>query len=99
MMNGWFVYIVHCSDDSLYTGITNDVDRRMQQHANQQGAKYFRGRSPKALVYLESGHDRSSASQRESAIKKLQRPAKQSLIRADINELLEQPRSLINNSD
>lgn len=98
-MNDWFVYIIHCSDDSLYTGITNNIDRRMQQHANQQGAKYFRGRSPKALVYLEPGHDRSSASRREAAIKKLRRSLKQALIQTDLNTLLGQPRLLTNNSD
>ncbi len=67
----WQVYIILCSDDSLYTGITTDVDRRYAQHLAGTGAKYFRGRSPRRLVYLEGGHDRSSASRREAQIKRL----------------------------
>lgn len=76
----WCVYIILCSDESLYTGISNDVAKRYQQHENQQGAKYFRGRSPQQLVYVENGHDRSSASKRENAIKKLSRLQKLALI-------------------
>lgn len=83
----WQVYIILCSDSSLYTGISNDVERRMAQHADQRGAKYFRGRRPEQLVYLESGHDRSSASQREAVIKKLKRADKERLIQSEHNEL------------
>jgi len=83
----WQVYMILCSDNSLYTGISNDVERRMLQHASQRGAKYFRGRQPEQLVYLESGHDRSSASQREAAIKKLRRIDKQRLIQSERNEI------------
>ena len=83
----WQVYMILCSDNSLYTGISNDVERRMLQHASQRGAKYFRGRQPEQLVYLESGHDRSSASQREAAIKKLRRIDKQRLIQSERNEV------------
>ena len=86
-ISDWLVYIVLCSDNTLYTGITNNIERRMQQHASQQGAKYFRGRSPKRLAYLEDGHDRSSASQRETEIKKLKRGAKDVLIRSDANRI------------
>lgn len=82
----WSVYILLCSDKSLYTGITNDVKRRFHQHKTQQGAKYFRGRQPEALVYLETGHDRSSASKRESSIKKLPRSKKLQLLQSDINQ-------------
>ncbi|MFQ5642787.1 MAG: GIY-YIG nuclease family protein [Thiogranum sp.] len=81
------MYIILCSDSSLYTGISNDVERRMAQHADQRGAKYFRGRRPEQLVYLESGHDRSSASQREAVIKKLKRADKERLIQSEHNEL------------
>ncbi len=70
----WQVYIILCANGSLYTGITTDVERRFAQHAAGTGAKYFRGHVPLRLVYLEVGHDRSSASQREALIKKL-RPA------------------------
>jgi len=76
----WFVYIIHCSDNTLYTGITTDVDRRFEQHANCQGAKYFRGRQPQQVVYVEAGHDKSSASRREHCIKKLSRVDKWRLI-------------------
>lgn len=79
--------MILCSDNSLYTGISNDVERRMLQHASQRGAKYFRGRQPELLVYLESGHDRSSASQREAVIKKLRRIDKQRLIQSERNEI------------
>ena len=83
----WYVYIVLCSDDTLYTGITNDIQRRLQQHASQKGAKYFRGREPKQLVYLERGHNRSSASKREWIIKQLTRPEKNLLIGSVDNEM------------
>lgn len=76
----WFVYIIRCSDDTLYTGITNNLERRLTQHATQRGAKYFRGRQPEAIVYVENGHDRSSASRREAEIKKLDRGGKLLLI-------------------
>lgn len=58
MMN-WCVYMILCSDDSLYTGITTDMERRFKQHEEGRGAKYFRGRSPKQVVYLEQGLGRS----------------------------------------
>jgi len=86
-MSGWQVYMILCSDNSLYTGISNDVERRIVQHASQRGAKYFRGRQPEHLVYLESGHDRSSASQREAVIKKLRRADKEHLIQSEHNEI------------
>lgn len=76
----WHVYIIRCTDNSLYTGITNDVRRRMAEHGGNRGAKYFRGRAPRELVYVEGGHSRSSASQREAEIKKMQRAEKERLI-------------------
>ena len=83
----WSVYIILCSDDSLYTGITTDVARRFAQHSAGTGAKYFRGRTPRRVVYLERGHDRSSSSRREVAIKKLRLNAKQQLIASAINQI------------
>jgi putative endonuclease len=83
----WFVYIILCSDDTLYTGITNDVRRRFRQHASRHGAKYFYGRQPQRLVYLESGHDRSSASRRELLLKKMSRQQKALLIASDFNQI------------
>ncbi len=79
--------MILCSDDSLYTGITNDVARRFNQHGDKQGAKYFRGRQPKQLVYVETGHDRSSAGKREVAIKKLPRLEKLQLLGSDSNQV------------
>jgi len=76
----WQVYIILCADDSLYTGITTDIERRFQQHASGKGAKYFRGRRPVQIVYQEVGHSRSSATIREYAIKCLSRSAKNSLL-------------------
>jgi putative endonuclease len=66
---GWCVYIISCSDNTLYTGITTDIDRRFRQHRDGVGAKYFRGRQPVQVVFLEGGHSRSSASRREAQIK------------------------------
>ncbi len=84
----WYVYMIRCDDDSLYTGITDDVERRLLQHASRRGAKYFRGRQPARVVYLETAHSRRSAAQREAAIKKMRRPAKDCLIASASNDLL-----------
>lgn len=79
----WFVYIIEADDHSLYTGITTDVDRRFEEHCgNTGGAKYFNGRKPVGVVYLEGGHSRSTASKRESEIKKLDRRQKQALLKS-----------------
>ena len=83
----WQVYMIRCSDGSLYTGITTDVERRIAEHSRGAGAKYFRGRAPRQLVYLESGHDRSSASRRELEIKRLRPAAKRELIGSAVNLL------------
>lgn len=78
----WTVYIIRCDDDSLYTGITTDLERRFREHCDQpRGAKYFSGRKPLEVVFMENGHTRSSASRREAAIKKLRRDEKIKLIR------------------
>ncbi|KAA0895136.1 GIY-YIG nuclease family protein [Oryzomonas rubra] len=76
----WHVYIILCSDNSLYTGVTTDVERRFRQHAEGKGAKYFRGRRPVRVVYLEGDHSRSSAASREVRIKALDRTEKLALI-------------------
>jgi len=83
----WLVYIIHCDDNTLYTGITTDMERRWNQHKNQTGAKYFRGRAPEKLVYLEPCCNRSSASRREAAIKKLERVRKFYLIESEENRI------------
>ncbi|TRX53962.1 GIY-YIG nuclease family protein [Thalassomonas sp. M1454] len=82
MKSSWFVYILRCADDTLYTGVTVDVTRRMKEH-NEGGvksAKYTRHRRPITLMYQESCQDRSTACKREAAIKKLSRAAKLKLI-------------------
>lgn len=77
----WFVYIVRCADDTLYTGITTDIERRMKEHnSEKQGAKYTRVRQPVELVFSEEQKDRSSASTREYQIKKLSRNKKLQLL-------------------
>jgi len=83
----WMVYIILCSDDTLYTGITTDLQRRFDQHTTGTGAKYFRGRQPVQIVYQESGHTRSSASSREREIKALTRAEKSILIFSERNEI------------
>ena len=79
--------MIYCTDGSLYTGITTDVERRYMQHVEQKGAKYFRGRKPSKMVYQESGHDRSSATKREIDIKKLSRADKILLISSMNNQM------------
>jgi putative endonuclease len=77
----WTVYIIRCEDETLYTGVTTDVERRFREHLERpSGAKYFNGRGPREVVYTETGHDRSSACRREAAIKKLSRDEKLRLI-------------------
>ena len=78
----WYVYIMRASDQSLYTGITTDPERRFAEHqSGKAGAKYFRGRTALEMVYLEASIDRSSASRREAQIKKLSRTEKLALIK------------------
>ena len=69
----WIVYILKCSDESLYTGITNNLEKRLQLHASGKGSKYTRGRGPLKLVHQERFKTRSLASKRELIIKKLNR--------------------------
>ncbi len=76
----WFVYILRCADDTLYTGITTDCARRVVQHNSGKGAKYTRNRTPVTLIYNETSDSRSSASVREYEIKRLTRKQKLALI-------------------
>ena len=82
MSDRWKVYILKCADDTLYTGITTDIIRRVYEHNQGKGAKYTRSRLPVDIVYLESYPDRSSASKEESRIKKLSRSKKLQFIKA-----------------
>ena len=81
-MPDWYVYIIRCADNTLYTGIATDVDRRFKEHQayGQKAAKYLRGRGPLALVYRRRIGTRSLASRVEHRIKKLSRTRKEALI-------------------
>lgn len=77
----YYVYMVACADNTLYTGIAKDLQKRIEEHNNsQKGAKYTKTRRPVTLVYQEECEDRSSASKREYAIKKLSREQKLALL-------------------
>jgi predicted GIY-YIG superfamily endonuclease len=78
----WFVYLLRCADGSLYTGISNDVPRRLEQHNAGTASRYTRSRLPVVLVCQEAQASRSLALKRELAIKALSRQAKESLIEA-----------------
>ncbi len=72
----WIVYILECADQTLYTGITNDLDHRINEHENGRGAKYTRGRAPFTLLYTETHSSRSQALRREAEIKSFDRATK-----------------------
>ncbi|HLZ35943.1 MAG TPA: GIY-YIG nuclease family protein [Nitrospira sp.] len=76
----WIVYILECSDESLYTGITTDLTRRVLEHQAGTGAKYTRNRGPFTVRYTEVTNTKNTALQREAAIKTLNRSAKLALI-------------------
>ncbi len=78
-MSDWTVYILRCNDDSLYTGITNDLEQRISKHETGTGAKYTRGRGPFTIVYTEKCKDRSEASKRELEIKSYSKEKKLAL--------------------
>jgi putative endonuclease len=75
-MNEWLCYLLRCADDTLYCGITNDLEKRLIAHNAGEGAKYTRGRTPVVLLYQESCGDKSTALKREIQIKRLSRPEK-----------------------
>jgi len=79
--NIWTVYFLRCNDNSLYTGITTDITRRLYQHNNTKlGAKYTRARRPVTLVYSESAVDKSAASKREYQLRTLTKKQKEALV-------------------
>lgn len=80
MEKQWVLYILECKDGTLYTGITDDLERRIKAHNSGKGAKYTRGRGPLILRYQEPCPDKSSALRREREIKALSRKAKLELI-------------------
>ncbi len=76
----YFVYLLKCSDDSIYCGITTDVDRRFQEHKDGIGSHYTKAKKAVRIIYTEEHADRSSASRREAEIKKWSREKKMELI-------------------
>lgn len=78
-----YVYILKCADDTLYTGWTNNLEKRIATHNSGKGAKYTRNRLPVELAYFETFDDKSSALKREYAIKKLPRYKKLDLIKSN----------------
>lgn len=93
--SSWVLYMIRCGDGSLYTGITTDVERRLQEHADVdgqgRGAKFLRGKQPLHLVYKIQVPNRSSALQLEHALKQLSKSEKESLVRNEntLQELLD----------
>jgi len=75
----WFVYLLRCSDNSLYCGVTNDIEKRVSKHSAGKGAKYTRSRLPVELVWQSSGTDRSTALRAEHYIKKHSKQEKELL--------------------
>ena len=75
------VYILECNDGTLYTGWTNDIDKRFKAHNDGKGAKYTKGRRPLKLVYIENLESKSEALKRENEIKKMTKDKKRQLIK------------------
>ena len=82
MNSSWFVYVAKCADNTLYTGVTTDLDRRLKEHnSSNLGAKYTKARRPITFIHTEAFRDRSLAQKREAAIKKLTREGKLLLLK------------------
>ncbi|MCK5666079.1 MAG: GIY-YIG nuclease family protein [Thiotrichaceae bacterium] len=80
-MSDWFVYMLRCADNSLYTGVTTDVERRVLEHnAEKSVTKYTRVRQPVSVVYQEKAESRSEACKREAQLKKLIKKDKEMLV-------------------
>ena len=81
-LKGWSVYVVRCADKTLYTGISNDVKKRVKAHNSGKGAKYIiPARRPVKLLYVEEGFDAGGALKRERQIKKSGKRAKETLVK------------------
>jgi putative endonuclease len=83
----YFVYLLSCADKTIYTGITTDVRRRFSEHKKGAGGHYTRSRKPVKILYTEKYPNRSSASKREAAIKRMPRAEKLKLIKASRAEV------------
>lgn len=79
----WFVYILECSDDTYYTGITNNIIKRFKAHSSGKGAKYTASRIPLTLVWFKTVKDHSTAAKEEYRIKKMPRIEKEKLVAGD----------------
>ena len=80
-MKTWYLYVLRCSDDTLYTGVTTDPQRRLIEHnTSKRGAKYTSARRPTQMIYCEEHEDRSSAQKAEYKFKKLTREQKEKII-------------------
>lgn len=91
MSNSNYTYIVECSDGTLYTGWTTNLDNRIKAHNSKTGAKYTRSRTPVKLVYYEEFATKEEAMSREYHIKQLTRKQKDELINSNTNIITEQP--------
>ncbi len=80
----WTLYILQCGDGTLYTGITDDLPRRLKAHADGKGAKYTRGRGPLTLRYQETLPNKSAALKRELVVKRLRRSEKLAMLHESI---------------
>lgn len=77
----WYVYLLRCNDNSLYAGITTNIERRLHQHNHTKlGAKYTRAKRPVTLAFIETAQDKSSACKRECQLKKLNKSQKEQLV-------------------
>lgn len=83
----WCCYLLECADGTLYTGITNDLEKRVAAHNAGTASKYTRSRIPVRVVFVEAHPDRAAASRRENALKRLPREEKQRLVRAAITRV------------
>ena len=79
-MSGWYCYMLECADGTLYTGITNDLEKRLAAHNGGTASKCTRSRLPVKLVFAEDMPDRAAASRREVEIKRLPRASKLALV-------------------
>ena len=86
MEPAWYLYILRCGDGSLYTGITTDVEKRLEAHRSGKGAKYTRGRGPLELVYRELCGTHSEALKREFRVKAMTREEKLLLVEVERQE-------------
>ena len=83
-MSAWFVYILECNDDTLYTGMTNDLDGRLAKHQSGDGAKYTKSRGARRIIHSEKYKTKSEALKREHEIKKFPRRKKLEIVKSSL---------------